>query len=103
MNDSRDVSSVAEEKQPYILKLYIAGGGQHSRLARENLKSICDEYLKDRYQIVEIDVITDFALALKDKIFVTPALLLESPEPRVMIIGDLGNRETVVSALRLRI
>ncbi len=101
MKDSSRIASVTGEKQLYILKLYIAGGEQHSQSARENLKSICDEYLKERHKVTEIDVLTDFASALRDKIFVTPALILESPEPRVMIVGSLGNREKVVSALRL--
>ncbi len=33
----------------------------------------------------------------------SPTLILENPEPRVMVIDTLGNREKVVSALRLRI
>ncbi len=101
MKDSSRIASVTGEKQLYIMKLYIAGGEQHSRLARENLKSICEEYLKDRCQLEEIDVLADFASALKNKIFITPALLLESPEPRVMVVGNLSDREKVVSALRL--
>jgi len=91
-----------EEKPTYRLKLYIAGDEQNSRLAQENLKGICDEYLKDCCRIEQVDVLTDFATALRDRIFVTPTLVLAAPEPRATIVGNLGDRERVLSALRLR-
>jgi circadian clock protein KaiB len=97
----QSVVTVIEKKQTYLLKLYITGDEQNSRLARENLKGICDKYLKDRCQIEEVDVLIDFASALKDRIFVTPTLVLMSPEPRVTIVGNLGDKERAISALRL--
>ena len=84
------------------MKLYVAGDEQNSLLAKDNLTRICDEYLKGRCQIEEVDVLTDFATALKDRIFVTPTLVLATPEPRATIVGNLGDKESVVSALRLR-
>ena len=91
-----------EKKPTYKLKLYIAGDEQNSRLAQENLKGICDEYLKDCCHIEQVDVLTDFATALRDRIFVTPTLVLAAPEPRATIVGNLGDKERVISALRLR-
>ncbi len=85
------------------MKLYIADREQNSQLARENLTRICDKYLKDWCQIEEVDVLTDFTSALKDRIFVTPTLILVAPEPRATVVGNLGNKESVISALRLRI
>ncbi len=92
----------AQNEQPYILKLYVAEGEQNSQLASQNLKSICDEYLKDRCQIEEVDVLADFASALKNRIFVTPTLVLVAPEPQVTVVGNLASKERVISALRLR-
>ena len=92
----------AERKQIYMLKLCIAGNEHNSRIANDNLFSICEEYLKDRFEIEEVDVLTDFAAALKDRIFVTPTLVLAAPEPRATIVGNLADRQRVVSALRLR-
>jgi len=90
------------KKPTYVLKLYIAEGEQHSRMARENLRSICDEYLKDRFRIQEVDVLTDFASALGDGVVVTPTLILVAPEPRATIVGNLSDKRGVISALRLR-
>ena len=102
MKSPDSVAPGAEKKQTYMLKLYVAGDEQNSRLAQDNLTRICDEYLKDRCQIEEVDVLTDFATALKDRIFVTPTLVLAAPEPRATIVGNLGDKERVISALRLR-
>jgi len=103
MKKSERFTSVTQKKHQYYFKLYVAGDEQNSQLARENLQLICDKYLKDGYQIEEVNVLTDFASALKDKIFVTPSLILVAPEPQVIIIGNLSNMEGVTSALRLRI
>jgi circadian clock protein KaiB len=86
----------------YKLKLFICDGEANSRLARANLTEICNENLKGHYQIEEVDVLIDFTSALKERVFVTPALILKSPEPRVTLVGNLDNKERVISALRLR-
>ena len=90
------------ETKAYILKLYVAGDEQNSRIAQDNLTLICDEYLKGRCQIEKVDVLIDFTTALKERIFVTPTLVLVGPGPRATIVGNLGDKERVISALRLR-
>jgi circadian clock protein KaiB len=91
------------ETKTYMLKLYVAGDEQNSRIAQDNLTRICDEYLQGRYQIEKVDVLSDFTTALKDRIFVTPTLVLAAPEPRATIVGNLGDKERVISALRLEL
>ena len=101
MTKSASVAPGKGKRPTYVLKLYIAEGEQHSRMARENLKRICDEYLKYRFQIQEVDVLTDFASALHDGVVVTPTLILVAPEPRATIVGNLSDKRGVISALRL--
>jgi len=103
MNEPGTVAADQQKELPYVLKLYVAGNEINSLTARENLTRICDEYLKNRCQIEEVDVLTNFASALKDRVFVTPALILITPEPRAMVVGNLDNEEKVISALRLRV
>ncbi len=103
MKKSESVGSpLAQKKQLYTLKLHVAGSEHNSQIARKNLKLICDEYLNGQYRIEEVDVLTDFTSALKDGVFVTPTLILVMPEQRVTIVGNLANKEKVISALRLR-
>ena len=99
---SADGNALVAETKTYILKLYVAGDEQNSRIAQDNLTRICDEYLKGRCRIEKVDVLIDFTTALKDRVFVTPTLVLAAPEPRATIVGNLGDKERVISALRLR-
>jgi circadian clock protein KaiB len=103
MKQPQSVTANIEIKKIYIMKLYIADGERNSHLARENLKDICEKYLEDRFQIQEIDVLTDFASALKDRIFFTPTLVLMEPKPRASVIGNLSDKGKVISTLRLRL
>jgi len=86
----------------YILRLYVTGIEANSMIARRNLKDICEGFLKGRCDVTEVDVLDHFESALKDGIFMSPALVLVSPEPRVVIVGNLGDTAKVLSALRLK-
>ncbi len=103
MKQTQSVAAVVEKTQTYIMKLYVSGDEQNSRLARVNLKDICEEYLKDSYRIQEIDVLLDFVSALNDRVFVTPTLVLIEPEPKAIVIGNLNDKRKVVSTLRLKV
>ena len=96
------IHGIDKKEQLYVIKLYVAGNEPNSNAARENLNTICNDYLKGRCQIDEVDILTDYAAALRDRIFVTPTLVLLAPEPRVLVIGNLADREKVIWALRLR-
>lgn len=101
MNPPDSATPSAGQEPMYILKLYVAGTELNSRLAKENLTHICEEYLKGRCRIEEVDVLTDFAAALQDRVFVTPTLILAASGPRATIVGNLADKERVISALRL--
>lgn len=92
----------AAEEVRYILRLYVTGTEANSLIARRNLKDICERFLEGRCDVTEVDVLADFESALKDGIFMSPALVLVSPEPRVVIVGNLGDTAKVLSALRLK-
>jgi len=85
----------------YLLRLFVAGGGLNSRQAQVNLRRLCQEYLNGRGTIEVVDVVKDYQAAVRDNILVTPALILVAPRPRVMILGNLGDLQKVLVALRL--
>jgi circadian clock protein KaiB len=83
------------------LRLYVAGRSPNSVRALANLRAMCGEWLADDdWQLEVVDVFADPMRAVEDKILVTPTLLRLTP-PVVQIVGDLSQRETVVSALDL--
>ena len=93
----------ARKAQPghYLLRLFIAGNGPNSQKAMINLRSLCQEHLEGRYTIETVDVVEDFQAAVRDNILVTPALILVAPLPRVVVLGNLSDRQKVLLALRV--
>ena len=85
----------------YLLRLFVVGNGPNSRQAISNLRSLCREHLNGRCTIETVDVVKNFATAVRDNILVTPALILVAPLPRVTVLGNLSDQKKVLLALRL--
>jgi circadian clock protein KaiB len=87
--------------ETYILRLFTAGEEPNSREAKENLKRLCETYLKDGCRSEIVDVLADFQSALENNVLITPTLILVSPPPKVTIFGNLSDTRKVLAALRL--
>ncbi len=70
--------------------------------ALANLKSFCEERIKERYQIEVIDLLKKPQLASGDQILAVPTLVRRLPMPMRKIIGDLSNREKLLIGLDLQ-
>ncbi len=79
----------------------MVGDGPNSKLAASNLRNLCREHLDGRCTIETIDVEKHFEAALENNILITPALVLITPLPKVVILGNLSDRPKVLLALRL--
>lgn len=82
--------------------LYIAGHTPRCIAALSNLKKICDEYLPGQYTIEIIDLLKQPALAKEHQILAIPTLIRKLPQPIRKAIGDLSNKERIISGLELR-
>ena len=85
----------------YLLRLYITGNSVNSQRAIANLLKLCKEELANQYQVEIIDVLEEPDRAESEKILVTPTLIKQLPPPLQRIIGDLSNREKVLTGLDL--
>jgi circadian clock protein KaiB len=85
----------------WILRLYIAGQTQKAVAAFSNLKLICEEQLKGKYQIEVIDLLKHPQLARDDQILAVPTLVRRLPLPVRNIIGDLSDTERELVGLDL--
>lgn len=94
LNDSKTES--------YLLRLYVAGSTSNSTRAINNIKKICEEYLKGRYELEVIDLYVNPGLAKGDQIIAAPTLIKKLPAPLRRIIGDLSVTERVLIGLDLR-
>lgn len=99
-------STVQAKRKPkelnYVLRLYITGNTPQSMRAIMNLKRICEEYLKDRYNLEIIDIYKKPELAKGEQIVAAPTLIKSLPHPLKKLIGDLSNEEKVLLGLDLR-
>jgi circadian clock protein KaiB len=87
--------------EDWHLRLYVAGQSPKSLTAFANLKRICDEYLKSRYEIEIVDLIENPQLAAADEIVAIPTLVRRLPEPTRRLIGDLSDVDRVLAGLQL--
>lgn len=97
-------TSSTENKSPkkWWLRLYVAGQTSRSLAAFQNLKRICDEYLKGEYDIEVIDLLKNPQLAKGDQIVAIPTLVRNLPTPVKKIIGDLSSTERVLVGLDIK-
>ena len=84
------------------LRLYVAGQTPKSIRAFANLKLLCEEHLKGRYQIEVIDLRENPQLARDDQIVAIPTLVRRLPRPLRIFIGDLSNSVRLLVGLDLR-
>lgn len=88
--------------EAWKLRLYVAGQTPKSTRAFANLKVLCDEHLKGRYQIEVIDLLDHPDMARGDQIVATPTLVIKLPQPVRKIIGDLSDTDKVLVGLALQ-
>jgi circadian clock protein KaiB len=83
------------------LKLFITGQTANSSRAIGTIKRICDEYYPDEHELSIIDVLEHPQIAEDEKILATPTLIKFIPPPKIRIIGDMSDRDRVLTSLDL--
>jgi circadian clock protein KaiB len=86
----------------YVLRLYVSGSTLKSARAVENIKRVCEQHLKNRYDLEVIDVYQQANLVGDDQIVTVPTLIVRLPPPRRRVMGDLSNQQNVLLGLGLR-
>ena len=84
-----------------MLKLYVTGATARSLRAIANLKSICEQYLKGRYDLEVVDIYRRPELLRRDQIVAVPTLIKKLPVPLRLLVGDLSRTEQVIAGLGL--
>ena len=65
-----------------ILKLYISGMSSKSMEAIENIKKLCDEHLKDAFELEIVDIYKNPEAASEQQIIFSPSLIKQLPLPK---------------------
>ena len=87
-------------KERYLLRLYVSGSTPRSAIAIANIKQVCEERLKGRYELEVIDVLTSKTL-VEDDVIAVPTLIKRLPLPLRKLIGDLSEKDKVLFGLDL--
>lgn len=90
-----------EFKEEYYLVLYITGASPNSVRAINNIKTICEKYLKGNYVLEVIDVYQHPELAKKEQIIALPTLIKKRPAIERRLVGDMSQTERVMRGLGL--
>jgi circadian clock protein KaiB len=101
LRETFERAALTSPAERYSLRLYVTGMTARSSRAVQNLKLICDEYLKDRYDLEVIDIYQQPVLMKGDQIIAAPTLIRKLPLPVRRIIGDMSNLEHVLLGLDL--
>ena len=83
----------------YVLRLYVSGSTLKSAVAIESIKRICEQHLKNRYDLEVIDIYQQPSLAREEQIVAVPTLIKQFPAPVRRLIGDLSNVKKVLFGL----
>ena len=87
---------------PYVLRLYITGLTARWVRAISNIRVICQEHLKGRYDLEVIDLSQHPELAEAAQIIAAPTLIKKLPLPLRRFIGDMSETERILIGLDLR-
>ncbi len=93
-------SFIVEDK--LILQLYVSGMSQKSMEAIENIKALCNEHLKDAFELEIIDLYKSPELASDQQIVFSPSLIKLSPLPKKTLIGSFSDSEKVIKVLGIK-
>lgn len=88
-------------REKCVLQLYITGDTVLSRKAITEVKKIVGEDLKDNCRLEIVDLLLNPEEAERYNIMVTPTLIRTHPKPEKKIIGDLYDKEKLLTCLDL--
>jgi circadian clock protein KaiB len=91
-----------EEKQKYMLRLFVTGASPVSVRAINNLKLILEEHLNDKYDLEIIDVHQQPLMVKDEDITAVPMLIKKFPLPFRRLVGDMSDNEKVLRGLGLK-
>ncbi len=90
------------KKAKYLLRLYVTGTTGRSMRAIQNVRRICEEHLRDLYDLEVVDIYKNLPLARGDQIIAAPTLIKRLPAPLRRLIGDMSDEQRVLVGLDIR-
>jgi len=86
----------------YSLRLYVTGQTPCSAASIRNVRDVCEEFLKGRFELEVIDLFERPELAKEAQVIAAPTLIKRLPRPARKMVGDLSDRKKVLLGLDLK-
>ena len=102
MKTSPKTISSHSRQTTYVLRLYVSRSTLKSKRAVENIKRVCDQHLRGRYDLEVIDIHEQASLARDEQIVAVPTLIKRLPLPLQRLVGDMSDLNKVLVGLDLR-
>ena len=100
-NEEKQSNWDGRENPVYKLRLFVTGTSAVSVRAINNLQSILNEYLTDRYELEIIDAHQQPLLVKSENVTAVPMLIKSYPYPKRRLIGDMSDKLKVLRGLGL--
>ena len=98
----RERAGSRSRQKKFVLRLYVSGSTLKSARAVKNIKRLCEQHLKNRYELEVFDVFQQPDRARGEQIVVVPTLIKRCPPPARRLIRDLSNQKYVLLGLGLK-
>jgi circadian clock protein KaiB len=90
-----------QESDTWNLCLYVKDKAPVSLRAMNNVKRICEKYLRGRYFLEVVDLSIHPEFAKRDQIVALPTLVRKTPPGGRRVVGDFSNTNRVLNGLDL--
>jgi len=87
--------------EKYVLRLYVTGLTPRSTRAIKIVREVCEEFLRNSYELEIIDVYQQPGRISRDQIVAIPTLVKCHPAPQRLVVGDMTDRNRLLSGLGL--
>ena len=94
-------TEASEPHDKIVLRLYVSGMSPKSMEAIENIRTLCDNFKEEDYDLQIIDIYQQPEKATQDQIVFSPSLIKLLPLPKKVLIGTLYNTDRVKNILGL--
>jgi circadian clock protein KaiB len=94
-----DAPDASARPERIVLHLYVSGTTALSAKAIINVRKVCEEHLKDRYELKVLDVARHPELAMEEDLIALPTLVRKFPAPARRFIGDLSDTAGLLARL----
>jgi len=101
MAETKGGVNSGKHKPVYVMRLFVTGASPNSTRAISNLKKVCEEYLKDHYELEIIDVYQQPMLAMNEQLIALPMLIKKAPGQERRLIGDMSDEQKVLKGLEI--